>query len=241
MENKSIWHSPAIAGIAVGLGLIIAGMSLGSALYKIRSADRFVTVKGLAEKELPADLAIWPITFKVASNDLASLQSHIDEKRKIITAFLINSGFHDEMISNASPKITDTQAERHYGEKVRLTYRYLAETTLTLRSSDVARVKIGMEKTGELVKKGVVMVENWENRTEFLFTGLNKIKPEMIEAATLNAREAAKKFAKDSGSKLGKIRHANQGFFSIADRDRNSPEYKKIRVVTTVQYYLVDR
>lgn len=241
MENKSIWHSSTMAGLAIGLGLIIAGMSMGSALYKIRAADRYVTVKGLAEKELPANLAIWPITFKVASNDLASLQKNIDEKRKIIKTFLLDQGFKKEMISNSSPKITDTQAERHYGEKVTATYRYLAQTTVTLRSSDVMQVKAGMEKTGNLVKKGVVMVENWENRTEFLFTALNDIKPKMIEQATVNAREAAEKFAKDSGSKLGKIRHASQGFFSINDRDRNSPEHKKIRVVTTVQYYLVDR
>ena len=97
-----------------------------------------------------------------------------------------------------------------------------------------------MEKSGELVTKGIALSENWENRTEFLFTGLNKIKPEMIREATINAREAAETFAEDSGSKIGKIRKATQGFFSISDRDANSPDRKVVRVVTTLEYYLVD-
>lgn len=240
MDQKSIWNA-SVMGLAVGLGILVAGLSLSQALYKARAADRYVTVKGLAEREMPANLAFWPVTFKVAADDLGVLQKAIDNKRKTIVSFLVNLGFQEAEISHASPKIVDTKAEQHYGEKRVNAFRYIAQTTVTLRSENVKLVKASMEKSGDLVRKGIVLADTWEGRSEFLFTDLNKIKPEMIEEATVNARQAAEQFAKDSGSQVGKIRTASQGFFSIADRDRNSPDFKKIRVVTTVQYYLVDR
>ena len=111
-----------------------------------------------------------------------------------------------------------------------------------MRSLDVAAVKKAIEKSGDLVGQGIVLgAEQWNSRTEFLFTGLNRVKPEMIEAATMSAREAAEKFAKDSGSTVGKIRTATQGLFTITNRDENSPDLKLVRVVTTVEYYLVDQ
>ncbi len=98
-----------------------------------------------------------------------------------------------------------------------------------------------MEKSAELVGKGIVIAaQNWDTPTEFLFTSLNQIKPDMIDTATKNAREAAEKFAQDSDSRVGKIRRASQGYFSISERDRNSPDKRVVRVVTTVDYFLVD-
>ena len=226
-------------GLSIGLGIIIAGIFVANALYKSRVADRYVTVKGLAEKEVDADLAIWPITFKDAGDDLLALQKSIDEKRRIISEFLIKEGFKEGDINHSAPKITDTYAEGYYGGQQPQGPRYRIQKTVTLRSSDVELVKQTMEKSGNLVTKGIALSENWENRTEFLFTGLNNIKPEMIREATINAREAAETFAEDSGSKIGKIRKATQGFFSITDRDANSPDRKVIRVVTTMEYYLI--
>jgi hypothetical protein len=230
----------AILGLSIGLGILFAGLFISNALYKSRVADRYVTVKGLAEKEMDADLAIWPITYKDAGNNLLTLQKSVDSKRDIITNFLIEKGFDASNISHSSPKIIDTYAEAYYGNQPSTGPRYRIQKTVTLRSGNVQLVKETMEKSGELVAKGIAMSENWENRTEFLFTNLNQIKPEMIREATINAREAAETFAEDSGSKIGKIRKATQGFFSISDRDANSPDRKIIRVVTTMEYYLVD-
>lgn len=227
-------------GLSIGLGILIAGIFMANALYKSRVADRYVTVKGLAEQEVDANLAIWPITYKDAGDDLLALQKTIDEKRMIISDFLIEKGFKEEDINHSSPKINDTYAEGYYGGQQQRGPRYRIQKTVTLRSSNVQMVKETMEKSGELVAKGIALSESWENRTEFLFTSLNMIKPEMIKEATINAREAAETFAEDSGSKIGKIRKATQGFFSISDRDANSPERKIVRVVTTMEYYLVD-
>ena len=229
-----------ILGVSIALGLFLGGLTISRALYKTRAADRFVTVKGLAEREVPADLAIWPITFKEVGNDLTSLQKNIDRNRDLITGFLVEQGFEKTGISHSPPRIIDVQAENYYGDRNQPYYRFKAQTTVTLRSGEVQKVKETMEKSGELVGKGIVMAENWENRTEFLFTSLNDIKPEMIREATINAREAAEKFAEDSGSKVGNIRKATQGLFSISDRDANSPDIKVVRVVTTMEYFLTD-
>jgi hypothetical protein len=240
MEKNTIVSS-AVWGIFIGIGIIIAGISISKALYDARAAQRYVTVKGLAEQEVDADLAIWPITFKDASNDLGMLQKNIDRKRELITNFLTESGFQRTDISNSAPKIQDTQADVYYGQRSTSPFRYIAQTTTTLRSENVQLVKQSMEKSADLVGKGIVLIaEGWENRTEFLYTSLNEIKPAMIEEATINARKAAEKFAEDSGSKVGKIRNATQGLFSINDRDINTRDRKKVRVVTTVQYFLID-
>jgi len=227
--------------VILGICIAVAGVSIGIGFYQGRAADRYVTVKGLAEREMDADLAVWPITFKVTENSLVLCQKEIDRSRDTITGFLEEAGFMVDQISYSAPKITDTQAERMYGSESVSKYRFVAQATVTTRSKNVQLVKSTMEQSAVLVGKGIVLAEqSWQNPTEFLFTGLNDIKPEMIEEATKNAREAAEKFAMDSESKIGKIRNASQGYFSITDRDQNSPDVKRIRVVTTVQYYLVD-
>lgn len=228
------------AAFVLGVFIAVAGIGVGVGFYKGRAADRYVTVKGLAEREVRADLAIWPITFRVADNDLAALQSGIESSRQTITQFLLDAGFGPQSVSYSAPKIRDTQTEMRGGD-AQSDYRYIAQSTVTTRTGKVDLVKKTMEEAGTLVGKGIILeAQNWENPTEFLYTALNDIKPAMIEQATRNAREAAGKFATDSGSQVGKIRNATQGYFSISDRDRNSPDVKKVRVVTTVQYFLVD-
>ena len=225
----------------LSLSIAIAGISMGYGFYKGRASDRYVTVKGLAEREVEADLAIWPITFNVAGNDLTLIQKGIDSSRETITSFLKDAGFKPEEFSYSAPKITDTQTERQYGNVPQSPYRYVAQATVTTRTKNVLQIRKTMEDSGKLVGKGIVLAaESWQTPTEFIFTALNDIKPEMIEEATKDARKAAEKFAMDSGSQVGKIRNASQGYFSISDRDRNSPELKIVRVVTTIEYYLVD-
>ena len=218
MKNKTL-----IPALIIGICIALAGLSMGIGFYMSRSTDRYVTVKGLAEKEVRADLAIWPITFRVPGHTLTALQKDIDTDREAVTAFLKEAGFKQESISYSAPKIRDSQADNRYGNNQKSPYRYLAEATVTVRSPNVELVKKTMEESGKLVARNVVVAaQNWENPTEFLYTSLNSIKPEMIETATKNARRAAAKFAKDSGSRVGKIRRATQGYFSISERDRNS-------------------
>jgi hypothetical protein len=229
------------AAVLLAVGLLAAGAAVGAGFFWGRSTDRYVTVKGLAEREVDADLAIWPITFRLSGNDLVRLQEEIDTERKTVAAFLRESGFDSSEISFSAPKIIDTKTEQMYRDRPTPEERYIANVTVTTRSGKVELVKKTMEESAALVGKGIIIAaQNWETPTEFLFTSLNEIKPDMIETATKNAREAAEKFAQDSGSKVGKIRRASQGYFSISERDRNSPDKKVVRVVTTVDYYLVD-
>lgn len=240
MNNNSL-SSSAILGIPLALGIILAGYFISDALYKIRASERYVTVKGLAERNVEADLVIWPLSFSETSNELSELQNNINSKRRIIREFLLAIGFNDSEISELPPQITDFKAEKYIQNKVKREYRYMAQTTVTLRSRNVSLAKQAMERAGELVSKGIVLVaQSFNMPTQYLFTSLNKVKPDMIAEATQNARKAAEQFAKDSGSIVGNIKKARQGLFSIKDRDRSSPDHKKIRVVTTVEYYLMD-
>jgi hypothetical protein len=229
-----------LLGALVGMGVASAGWFTAGAVRDVRESQRFVTVKGLAEREVDADLAIWPVTFKEAGADLAELQRRVDAKREVVAGFLVEAGFPREEISFAVPRIQDREAE-NMGQPGRPSGpRYLEQATVIVRSRNVGAVKKAMDRSGQLVGRGVMLAQDWENRPQFLFTGLNAIKPEMIEQATVSAREAAAKFAKDSGSRVGKIRTASQGLFAVTDRDPNSPERKVVRVVTTVEYFLGD-
>ena len=238
MENKVSYNS-LVWSIILGISLIVTGIIFSNAFIKSRMGERVVNVKGLAEREVDADVVIWPLTFIETGNDLAALQKSIDAKREIVTSFLVQAGFKLSEIAQSAPKIRDNQAQE-YGTKSESKYRFIAQTTVILNSENVQLVKSTMEKAGSLVSRGVAIASDWQSRTEFLFKGLNKIKPEMIEEATKNARNAAEKFAHDSGSKLGKIKSATQGLFTITDRDMNSPDKKNVRVVTVVEYYLAD-
>ena len=225
------------SGICIMLGLMVLGLMMPMAVKVLHNSNRSVYVKGLCEREVKADQVIWPITYKVMSNDNQTLYKEIARQREEVMAFLLRNGISAEEVSVANPSISDKFANE-YGDNNRA-YRYIATSVVTVCSSQVDLVRALMAKQSELLTKNVLIVENnWENPVEFTYEGLNDIKPEMIEEATRNAREAAEKFAKDSGSRIGKIREASQGTFSISDRDRNTPYIKKVRVVTSVSYSL---
>lgn len=230
-----------IEALLLSVGLIVAAWVLGQALLQFKQADRGVEVKGLAEREVPADIAIWPVAFSEADNDLPRLYQTLQEKNVKIAAFLQASGFKPEEISISAPSITDRQAQDYGNAQLAERLRYSGKSTLTVYTRQIDRVREAMTHLGELGKQGIALSSgNYENRTQFLFTGLNALKPAMIEEATKNARVSAEKFAKDSASRLGKIRHANQGQFSIEDRDASTPYIKKVRVVSSVEYRLID-
>jgi len=228
-----------ILGGTLAVGMIGGGLMIGKGLFAARAADRYVTVKGLAEREAPANLAMWPIVFSTTGNDLVAIQTTLDASAKKIVAFLEKRGFASSEYTLSSPRVTDREAQggRMRGEAGD---RYVAEQTVTLRSGKVSAVKEAMQHSGELIREGVALMRSYEYNTTFLYTALDAIKPAMIAEATKDARKAAEQFARDSGGRVGAIHNAQQGFFDIQDRDPFSPEIKRIRVVTTVQYFLED-
>lgn len=227
------------AGTSIGLGLLVFGILLQQGLESFKDKDRVVAVKGLSEREVKADRVIWPLMYKEIGDDLQAINSTIQSKNKAILTFLKANGVSEEEITLSSPEIVDMRAERYASTESR--YRYNATAVITIFSTKVDLVRKLMENPSELIGKGIALTgEDYRYQKQFLFTGLNLIKPAMIEEATRNARTSAIKFAQDSQSKLGKIRSADQGQFSINDRDANTPYIKTVRVVTTVNYYLED-
>lgn len=227
-------------GISILLGLGLLGYFVEQAAVKFKEYDRIVTVKGLSEREVPADTVIWPIQFTVADNELPTLFTTLDAQTQQVMQFLAQQGIDTQSISISAPAVIDKKAQQ-YGGEARIEYRYLATQTLTVYSTHVDLVRQAISQIGQLGKQGIVFnQDNYNNRVEYLFSGLNDIKPAMIEEATKQAREVAEKFAKDSQSSLGKIKRATQGQFSIVDRDNNTPYVKKVRVVSTVEYFLSD-
>ena len=235
-KNK---NSQLTFGIFFLLGMLVFGLLMRNAILKFKEYERSVTVKGLSEREYPADIVLWPIQFTETSNKLETLYSSIDKSKNIIKNFLIESGIKESEITLSSPAITDKSAQNYGGDLA--AFRFTSTQTVTVYSTKVDLVRTLMNKLSELGKKGIVFSGGqYQNRTEFIFSKLNSIKPEMIQEATTKAREVAQKFAEDSNSELGKIKRAYQGQFSIYSRDNNNPHIKKIRVVSTVEYYLSD-
>ena len=232
------------SGVWLALGLIIGLVGLGallrSAALEYKAFERTVVVKGLAEREYPADVVIWPIQFTAADNDLVKLYATVEDSQNRIRAFLTERGIAADEISAGAPSIIDKSAQQ-YGGNSPAPFRYSATQTVTVYSSDVGNVRAVMPELSALGRTGIVFSgDQYQAPIEYLFSQLNDVKPAMVEEATSNARQVAEKFAADSNSRLGKIKRASQGQFSISARDRNNPHIKKVRVVSTIEYYLGD-
>ena len=229
-----------ILGLVLACGLVAAGYVLGRSALAYREYERTVTVKGLSEREYPADVIIWPIRFTAADNDLGALYGTLERHASVIAEFLNARGIPSTAVSAAPPAVTDKLAQQ-YGGNERAELRYTATQTVTVYSPEVDTVRGAMLDLVALGKQGIALAgESYEAQPEYLFTRLNEVKPDMIEEATRQAREVAAKFAADSASTLGKIKQASQGQFSIEGRDKNNQHIKKVRVVSTIEYYLSD-
>ena len=227
-----------IEALIISVGLCVIGFMINAGISNFKDRDRVVSVKGLAEMEVAADKVVWPLMYKELGNDLLTLYNNIRTKNNTIVSFLKANGITQEEINVAPPEIIDMEAER-YADQTQHPYRYNATSVITVTSGDVEKVRKLISEQTELLKQGVAITGgDFRYSTLYEFTGLNNIKPQMIEEATKNARLSAEKFAIDSDSKLGKIRDASQGQFTISDRDANTPFIKNVRVVTTVNYYL---
>ena len=240
MQNRSSAAGPLLLGLCLLLGLVALGALLGRAAVEVREYERTVTAKGLAEQEYPADVVIWPVAFSVAGNDLGAVYRQLDEQGARVRDHLVGAGIPADEVTLSNPSLTDKSAQA-WGGGPAPEFRYVATRTLTVHSQQVERVRRAMGGLVELGKQGIAFTgDAYQNQVQYLFTQLNAVKPGMVEEATRNAREVAQKFADDSGSRLGRIRRASQGQFSIEDRDSNNPHIKKVRVVSTVEYYLSD-
>ena len=222
------------------VGLIIMGACIADGLTSAFQSDRIVTVKGLSEREVPADKVIWPLVYKELGNDPAEMYDRLDTKNRKVIDFLKEKGIAEKELCESAIQVSDRQADSY--DQNNVLYRYKATSVITVTSSQVELIRKIMQSQSELMKMGIALVteEYGTNIVKYEFTGLNKIKPDMIEESTKNARATAEKFAKDSESKLGKIRSASQGQFSIDNRDSNTPYIKRIRVVSTIEYYIED-
>lgn len=247
-------HRPPRLGLGallLAIAVALAGLFVGHGLTHFRSGDRFVTVKGVAEREVKADLALWPIQLAVADDDLARAQTRVNQNVAKVYAFLLDSGIDSSEVELQGLKVTDVQANP-YNPPNRTGPRFIIQQTVMVRSLDPDEVKAASQKVGELVNAGVVLSSgpDWgPGGPTYVFRKLNALKPEMIAEATAEARKAAEQFAKDSKSRLGGIHTANQGVFVILPRDatgdaggagmsESSQMVKIVRVVTTVEYLL---
>ncbi|MGN0233353.1 MAG: SIMPL domain-containing protein, partial [Bacteroidaceae bacterium] len=222
-----------LSAIIVAMGLTAMGVAIRNGIITFKDRDRCVVVKGLAEREVKANKVSWPLTYKEIGNDPSEMYGIIEQKNKKVVEFLKNGGVDENEISVNSPTISDRQANSYGNEMMR--YRYVAKSVITVTSANVDLVRTLISKQAELMRQGIALVneEYGTDQIKYEFTGLNEVKPAMVEEATKNARATAQKFADDSECALGGIRSAQQGQFSIESRDENTPYIKKIRVVNT--------
>lgn len=211
------------------------GFFISKGLTRIANQEQYVTVKGLAEREVLANKVVWPLPNKCVSNDMQQLYDEIEKNKEIIITFLKEGGINDNEIIISAPAVTDRLAQSYVPENMK--FRYQAEAVITVISPQVEKVIELMGEQITLMKQGVIISNEYGYNTQFEYTALNEIKPAMIEEATRNARTVAQKFAEDSGSGLGGIKQATQGQFTITS-DETTPQIKNIRVVTTVKYSL---
>lgn len=225
-----------ISSAILAVGLVAGGYLLGDGLTRAKAADRSVTVRGLAERDVKADLATWTIAYSATAPDLASAQASVDRDTSAIRAFFKELGFPDEALQPTGVNVSNFNNEGVQGFTVR--------QRMTLRSTDIARAEKAVRRQFDLVRRGVVLEEG--SGMAYTFTKLNDIKPAMVAEATKDARASAQQFAKDSQTSVGGIKQATQGYFSVEARDGDSgggwgvsdTPYKKVRVVTTVDFYL---
>ena len=223
----------------LAVSIAFLGLCIKWGIDDFANKDRNVTVKGLAEKEVEADKVTWPIPTKELGNDLPELYQRINTTTAKVKAFLKQHGIKDDEINVNAPVVIDLNADQYSNNN--RGFRYNITSTITVTSQNVKLVRSIMAKQGELLKQGVAVLDGgYENRITYEYVGFKKMKPQMMQEAIKNAEATAQEFATNSNSKLNKITKADQGQFSIDDRDSNTPYIKKVRVVTTITYSLKD-
>ena len=223
--------------LKIGISIVMAAVILAVGLANIITPERSVSVRGLAEREVNADLAVWNMSFSMGENNLESMQRSIVEKTEVIKKYLIKHGLEESDFTVKPAAITDNSLNS-YMDQTKITYKFVARQTILVRSGKIEAVKSAYADSLELVSAGIAVNQDYDSKVSYEFTKLNDIKPEMIAEATKNARTAAEQFAHDSNSKVGKIKKATQGLFTIEDAAVGLEDKKSVRVVNTVEYLL---
>ncbi|MFB2765337.1 SIMPL domain-containing protein [Marinobacter shengliensis] len=231
-----------VVAIILGISLVLSASLLKEGLTGLKTSDRYVTVKGVAEREVQADLALWPIRFVATGNTLEQAQEKARSSREAIYAFLELQAIDKSAVELQRLDVTDTRANPYQGEGEQ---KFIINQTLMVRSTQIDRIRQAAQNVSELVDSGVLLTTDYgPGGPTYLFSGLNDIKPAMIAEATAAAREAAQQFARDANASVGGLRRANQGVFQILARDQapgvseQQQPVKTVRVVSTVDYYL---
>ena len=249
MERRSSpLAAAALTGFLIAAGLTAGGYLIGQGFYRARS-ERYVTVKGLVERDVSADLAVWTISYTASGPDLNQAGAALERERQIVAAFAQRDGFAPDEIEQQPTTVTDTFTSQFGNRPPDASQRYVIKGGIRIRSTKVKAVKAASEDTIALVNQGVVLGENYAQAPQYFFTKLNDVRPAMLVQATRSARTVAEQFAADSHSRLGPIRRANQGVFVITGRDSSddnasggdaSSIEKKVRLVSTIDYYLIN-
>lgn len=223
----------------LALSIVLLGCFIKWGIDDFTNKDRKVVVKGLAEKMVDADKVTWPIQAKEMGNNLPELYKKIGQTQSQIKQFLIKSGLKESEIDVNAPTVLDLNANEYSNNE--RSYRYIVTTNITVTSTNVKLVRSIIARQGELLKEGIAIVDGgYQNQIVYEYVAFPNMKPKMMEEAIANAEKTAEQFAKNSKSSLNKIVSADQGQFSIEDRDQNTPYIKKVRVVTTITYSLKD-
>lgn len=241
-----------LSALIISIGVIGASFFLKDGLSSLKSNNRSVTVRGLDEQNVKSDLVVWQLRFKTTGDDLGATQAELDKQKQSVIAFLTTAGFDASEITHQGIRVVDKQANE-YGSDTYTTKRYVLSTAILLRSPKVDLAASTQQKMSDLIKAGVALSDDGYcgNIPNYLFTKLNDIKIDMLAKATKNARDAATQFANDANAKVGSIRNATQGYFSISAQDSiqegsgggsncgdSDSIMKKVRVVTTIDYFL---
>ena len=241
--HHKISHSSVYTSFVLALGLALAGFFIGTFYYKAKLNANSVVVKGLSEMDVRADLAIWEMKYVVTGNDVIEAQKQISLQTEVIKNFLLENGFANSEITIGRLETNDLNANPYRGNYEN-NLRFILNQTITVKSTNVDLVASVLNKSGDLVAQGIIFNSDYGSPVSYLFTKLNDIKPKMLTEATKNAKEAARQFAQSSNSKVGHIKYANQGMFTILPREQTSSATesqqidKKVRVVSTIEYWL---
>jgi hypothetical protein len=245
MDNKIQYWGVIGSIIILGFAIFSAGGQINDGLKQFRSFDRSVTMKGLAERHVIADLAIWPLSYTETGNDLTALQDLMDQRGHDLLSFFKKNGIKDSEIELQKVQVQDLMAQSYRQNNVGAN-RYILTQSYLVRTNNIDAVSKAAKKLGDLIRQGVVFAQGSSTAPTYLYTKLNEVKPEMIAEATKNARRSAKEFAKNSGQEVGGIKYASQGVFQILSRDQTyaiseaQQKNKKVRIVSTIQFYLED-
>lgn len=224
-----------IAAAIVAAGICVLGFCLKAGIDNIAFRDREVTVRGLAERMVEADFVTWPLSYSIAGNDLPALYERMQANNAVVVKFLTDNGISANEISVNPPDLYNSEGNVYGANQAK--FQYNLTVNITVATKKVTKVRELLNRQSELLKQGVAASNSY---ISYQFNGLNRIKPEMIAEATRNARLAADRFAEDSDSRVGKIKTATQGQFSIESTDESTPQMKNVRVVSTIVYYLED-